>query len=99
MRKSTLKRVSPEVFGTVACRCAPENMMRPPGGQTTRNSVSRSSASCAVGCHRESLRTSLAAFFRAFAFHSYMSKRSESFCTGLWKYFGKNAKVHSEEIG
>src|SRR5215203_2799096 len=35
VRKSMLKRDRPEEFGTDECRWAPENRIRPPGGQTT----------------------------------------------------------------
>ena len=36
VRKSTLNRVRPDVFGTLECNCAAENRIRPPGGQMRR---------------------------------------------------------------
>ena len=35
VRKSTLKRALPDVFGMEACSCVPENNMTAPGGGTT----------------------------------------------------------------
>ena len=52
--KSMLKRVYPDVLGTVECRCAPEKRSRPPTLATTLICGSSSTGSSGRGCFRVS---------------------------------------------
>ncbi len=65
-----LKRVRPDVLGTVECRCAPEKRIRPPDGHITRVSGSSCNGPVAFGWRRVSAFTSFAAFARPVLFQS-----------------------------
>jgi len=70
VRKSMLKRVRPEVFGTVECICAAEKRMAPPGSVTSRTCGSSSIGSSGLSCGRVSLLMCCAALARLVLFHS-----------------------------
>lgn len=95
VRKSTLNRVRPEVFGTVECSWAAEKARRAFAAPTTRRSVSGGTSSVTLGWLRVSLLTCLAASARPTLFHWYGLKPPELFGIGRSQYSRWKVRAHS----